>query len=104
MITTAAARFVNSDVAPSSEAVIVIGIQTSLVRTPVPWNPSGATPITVNGRLPMRTTRPTTSGDCAKRRVQNRWLRTTIGLAPGCSLSAPPNSRPAAGDTPSTVK
>ena len=53
------------------------GIQTSGATTLVPRNVSAATPTTVNGRLFSHSGRPTTPGSPLKRRIQNRWLRTT---------------------------
>jgi len=45
------------------------GTQTSNARTPVPWNPSAATPTTVKGCPFSLKVRPTMVGSLSKRRV-----------------------------------
>ena len=81
-----------------------IGTHTSSARTPVPLNPSDATPTTVKGCPLSLSVRPTMAGSLLNRRIQKPWLSTATGLAPGWSLSPAPNSRPTAGTAPSAVK
>ncbi len=101
----AAARSVNAAI---PRVVIVpaipIGTHTSLARIPVPRNPADATPTIVNGAPLSVSVRPTMEVSRLNRRVQKPWLKTAMGLAPGCWLSLTSNSRPATGATPSAVK
>ena len=63
----------------------------------------GITPTIVCGCPPTDSTRPTTDGSPAKRRRQYPSLRITTPAAPG-RASAPANSRPCTGLTPSSSK
>ena len=81
-----------------------IGIHASAAVIPVPWNPSGAIPITVYGCPFRRIVWPIAAASPLNRRTQNRRLSTTTGLAPGRPSPAESNTLPTAACTPSTVK
>ena len=85
-------------------AAMEVGTHTSVDTTLIPRNRSFAMPTTVNGWPLSGSVRPMSAGSALNRCVQKRWLSTTSGLAPGRSLSACPNNRPAAGVTPSASK
>ena len=96
---TRALRFVSA-AAPcdSDRGAMLIGIHMSAATTPVPWNPSDATPTTVNG-WPLSVQRPADDGGIAVEPPRPEAMaQTTTGLAPGCSPSLGAEQPPGGGN------
>ena len=70
----------------------------------MPWKPSCAIPITVNGSAFSVIVRPITDGSPPKRRSQNLWLMTATGKRPGTEPSSARNARPCGTRAPSASK
>jgi hypothetical protein len=83
---------------------MLIGIQTSGRTTVVPSNPSSPTPTTLKRWPLISTSFPTMALSRLNRLVQKECVSTTIGAAPGFSLSRGEKSRPAAARVPSVLK
>ncbi len=103
-VSQTARRSCNTDALCPRRGVAIIGIHTSGASTYGPWNPSPATPTIVNG-CPLSTmVLSSTERLASKRSLQNRWLSTTTGAAPGTRSSSGRKKRPSAGRVSSTLK
>lgn len=88
-----------------SPSLIVAGTQTCGVTAgSMPVNEAGSTPMTVNGRVLMRTSRPMTSGSAPSCARQKPSPSTTTAWVPSVTPSSGPKVRPRAARTPMTSK